>query len=293
MSVVRSSQSYLFDLVRSESARLGKEVNGLKEQAITGRKVNRPSDAPAAMGKIVRLREEAANQEIYQDNSSWAQGLIGTADTILGQTTHLVKRIQEIAVGMSNETYSAEDRSAAALEVDSIRIDLIRHANSEIGDRYLFAGSRYDAPAFDSAGVYVGDSELPEILIGDDNWVEAGWDGSKIFQGDVDTFQVLADLSVALNANIPADVRSLLSDVEAAVEQSISAHQDVGWAFAKTEDALQVAEHLEVDLTQYLSALVDADPAEAYLRLEEAQMAYSAALQVAAGGMNMGLFEHI
>ena len=48
-----------------------------------------------------------------------------------------------------------------------------------------------------------------------------------------------------------------------------------------------------MDLTQYLSALVDADPAEAYLRLEEAQMAYSEALQVAAGGMNMGLFNHI
>ena len=56
---------------------------------------------------------------------------------------------------------------------------------------------------------------------------------------------------------------------------------------------MELAEHLEVDLTQHLSALVDADPAEAYLRLEEAQMAYSAALQVAAGGMSMGLFEHI
>jgi flagellin-like hook-associated protein FlgL len=54
-----------------------------------------------------------------------------------------------------------------------------------------------------------------------------------------------------------------------------------------------LAEHLEVDLSQHLSALVDADPAESYLRLQEAQMAYSAALQVAAGGMNMGLFDHI
>ena len=70
MSVIRSSQSYLFDLIRTESSRMGRDVNTLKEQAVTGRKVNRPSDAPASMGKIVRIREEAANQEsISYDDS--------------------------------------------------------------------------------------------------------------------------------------------------------------------------------------------------------------------------------
>jgi len=293
MSVVRSSQSYLFDLVRSESSSLGMEVNKLKQQAITGRKINKPSDAPASMGKIVRLREEGANQEVYKDNATWAQSIIGTADTLLGDASGLLKRVQEIAVAMSNDTYSAEDRAAAALEIDAIRNDLLRLSNSELGDRYLFAGSSFDVPAFDSTGTYVGDSDEPEILIGDDNWVQAGWDGSAVFQGNVDSFQVLSDLSVVLNANQPANVRLLLGDVNTALEQAIAAHQDVGWAYAKTDDALVLAEHLEVDLTQHLSSLVDADPAEAYLRLEEAQMAYSAALQVAAGGMSMGLFEHI
>jgi flagellar hook-associated protein 3 FlgL len=293
MPVIRSSQSYLFDLVRSESARMGKEVNALKEQAITGRKVNRPSDAPASMGKIVRIREETANQEIYQDNASWAQSIIGTVDTLLGSATNSMKRIQELSIAMSNETYSATDRAAAALEVDAIREDLIRLANTEFGDRYLFAGSSYDVPAFDSSGTYVGDNDPPEVLIGTDNWVQAGWDGSEVFQGNVDIFQVLTDLSTALVANIPGDVQALLSDLDAGLEQTIAAHQDVGWAFSKTDDAMILAEHLEVDLSQHLSALVDADPAESYLRLQEAQMAYSAALQVAAGGMNMGLFDHI
>jgi flagellar hook-associated protein 3 FlgL len=293
MSVVRSSQSYLFDLVRSETSRMGKELNTLKEQAVTGRKVNRPSDAPASMGKIVRLREEAANQEIFQDNASWAQSLVGTVDTLLGSATQAMKRIQELSVGMSNETYSATDRRAAALEVDAIREDLLRLANTEVGDRYLFAGSSYDVPAFDSAGTYVGDSDPPEILIGVDNWVQAGWDGSDVFQGNVDVFQILTDLSTALNSNIPGDVQGLLSDINTGLEQTIEAHQQVGWAFAKTDDALILAEHLEVDFSKHLSALVDADPAESYLRLQEAQMAYSAALQVAAGGMNMGLFDHI
>jgi flagellar hook-associated protein 3 FlgL len=162
-----------------------------------------------------------------------------------------------------------------------------------VGDRHLFAGSSYDVPPFDSTGTYVGDTDEPEILIGTENWVQAGWDGSEVFQGSVDVFQVLADLSTALNANIPGDVRALLSDIDTGLEQTIAAHQDVGWAFAKTDDAMVLAEHLEVDFTQHLSALVDADPAESYLRLQEAQMAYSAALQVAAGGMSMGLFDHI
>jgi flagellar hook-associated protein 3 FlgL len=293
MSVVRSSQSYLFDLVRSETSRLGREVNIYREQAITGRKINRPSDNPAAMGKIVRIREEAANQEIYQDNASWAQGLIGTADTILGEVTNLLNRVAEVAVAMANDTYSASDRASAALEIEAVRADLLRLSNSEIGDRYLFAGSSYDSPAFDSTGTYVGDTEEPEILIGDNNWVQAGWNGADVFQGTVDAFQVLDDLSTALNANLPDDVFNLIADINTAVDQSIASHQDVGWAFTKTDDAMELAEHLEVDLTQHLAALVESDPAEAYLRLQEAQMAYSAALQVAAAGMSMGLFKYI
>jgi flagellar hook-associated protein 3 FlgL len=272
---------------------MGRDVNTLKEQAVTGRKVNRPSDAPASMGKIVRIREEAANQESFQDNANWAQSLIGTVDTLLGSATHYMKRIQELSIGMSNETYSATDRAAAAQEVEAIREDLIRLANAEVGDRYLFAGSAYDSPPFDSAGTYGGDSEAPEVLIGSDNWVQAGWDGSDVFQGNVDVFQVLSDLSTALNANIPGDVQALLTDINTGLEQTIEAHQAVGWAFAKTDDAMILAENLEVDFTKQLSGLVDADPAESYLRLQEAQMAYSAALQVAAGGMNMGLFDHI
>ena len=65
----------------------------------------------------------------------------------MGEVTDLLKRVQEITVGMSNDSYSATDRAAAADEVDAIREDLIRLANTEIGDRYSVSGSSYDAPA--------------------------------------------------------------------------------------------------------------------------------------------------
>ena len=293
MSIVRASRSYLFDLISTENKRLNTEMHKLTEQAVTGRRINRPSDAPTEIGRVVRIREELANQEGFKQNVGWAQSLIGTADSIMGEASNVMKRAHELSVAMANETYSASDRQSAALEVDSLREELIRIANSEIGDRYIFGGEAYDEPPFDSTGTYSGSTDTPETLIGDDVWVQTGWDGSDVFQGSVDVFQVLDDLSVALNANDSVQVGVLIGDVGTGLDQVIVGHQSVGWAYAKADDYLVLSETMEAELTTRLGALVNADSAEVYLNLQEAQSAYGAALQVASSGMNLSLFSQL
>jgi len=194
---------------------------------------------------------------------------------------------------MANDTYSASDRQAAALEIDALREELIRIGNSEIGDRFIFAGNAYDSAPFDATGTYSGSTDTPETLIGDDVWVQSGWDGSDIFQSGVDVFQVLDDLSVALNANDSVQIGVLIGDVGAGLDQLIDGHQSVGWAYAKADDYLILSEKMESELTQRLGALVNADSAEVYLNLQEAQSSYEAALQVATSGMNLSLFSQL
>jgi flagellar hook-associated protein 3 FlgL len=234
-----------------------------------------------------------ANQEGFKENVSWAQSIIGTADSIIGEASNIMKRAYELSVSMANETYSASDRQAAALEVDSLREEMIRIGNSEIADRYIFAGDAYGNPPFDATGVYSGSTDVPETLIGDDVWVQTGWDGSDVFQGGVDVFQVLEDLSVALNANDSPQVGVLIGDVSAGLDQIIDGHQSVGWAYAKADDYLVLSEKMEAELSERLGVLVNADSAEVYLSLQQAQSAYGAALQVASSGMNLSLFNQL
>ncbi len=106
MSIVRSTNSYLFDLIRSRLGQQSLQINKLEEQAITGRKINRPSDAPAEMVQVNRLREELANQDVYDTNSQWATSLLGMVDQTLEEVTNLSKRASEIAVQMTSEHYN-------------------------------------------------------------------------------------------------------------------------------------------------------------------------------------------
>ena len=291
MSIVRSTNSYLFGLIRSRLGQQSLEINKLEEQAITGRKINRPSDAPAEMVQVNRLREELANQDVYDTNSQWATSLLGLVDQTLEEVTNLGKRASEIAVQMTSEHYNDVDRAAAATEVGALRGQVLILANSELGGRYLFSGDAYDAAAFDSAGTYQGSSDTPEILVGEERWVQSGWDGSDVFQGSVDSFQVLEDLETALNANDPDAVFALLDDLEEVTEQAISWRQEAGWEYNNADDALALSESLRTELAGHLSSAVDANIAEVYLQLEEARNSYSAALQVAAGGMGDSLFD--
>ena len=291
MSIVRSTNTYLFDLIRSRLGQQGLEINKLEEQAITGRRINRPSDAPAEMVQVNRLREELANQDVYDTNAQWATSLLGLVDQTLEEVTNLSKRASEIAVQMTSEHYNAVDRAAAATEVEALAGQMLILANSELGGRYLFSGDAYDGAAFDSTGTYQGSAELPEILVGEDRWVQSGWNGADVFQGDVDSFQILEDLETALNANDPDAVFDLLDDLSDVTEQAISWRQEAGWAYNNADDALALSESLKSELSGHLSSAVDANIADVYLQLEQARNSYSAALQVASGGMGASLFD--
>jgi flagellar hook-associated protein 3 FlgL len=194
---------------------------------------------------------------------------------------------------MSNEHYSAQDRQAAALEVQELRGQMVLLANTELGGRYLFSGDAIDTQAFDTAGNYQGSTDKPETLVGDDTWVQVGWDGSEVFQGTVDIFQVLDDLDTALSTNDPDQVFALISDIQAAGEQAITSRQEVGWQYARSEDGEILAENLTAEFSGHLEAMVGTDEAAVYMALQQARYSFQSAMQVAAAGMNLSLFAHL
>jgi len=293
MSVIRDTNSFLYDLVRGQTSKMATSVARLEEQAITGRRINRPSDAPTEMVQVNRLREEVANQEVYGRNASWAKSIQGLADQVLGEVTNIFQRAGEIAVSMSNEHYNADDRSAAADEVTELRNQLVVLSNTDLGGRHIFAGDAFDTSPFDSAGTYQGSTDIPETLVANDQWVEVGFDGSVAFQGSIDSFQVLADLKTALETNVASDVQGSITDVQDAAKQTISARQEMGHQYAKSDDAELLSDTLRAEFTTHLDSVVGANEGEVYMQLQQARSSYSAALQVAAGGLGMNLFDHI
>ncbi|MCA9494295.1 MAG: hypothetical protein KC621_30420 [Myxococcales bacterium] len=289
-------QNPLFVAHRS-AARLSdlqQKLDRATEVALTGSDVHRPSDAPGAWGKLHGLASERADQDVWMDGVNHAQDLLDTAESALSAASNLVQQAWERAVQLSSDSYGTEERTAAASEIAGLRDDLLGLANTKLDQQRIFAGDAFNADAFDATGTYQGTTATGTIQIGEQQQVGATFDGSQVFQGDVDIFAVLSNLENALAADDAAGVAATLDDLDAGSRQLVSARQEVGYRRARTEDAFQVAQNLSLMLDQRLTDAVSVDPAEAFTNLAQLQTSYQAALQVTAStGSGSKLFDFI
>ncbi len=291
MSLIRTTYSGLFDLMARQGNKVKADIRTAEEQAITGLKVNRPSDGAGKITQINRLRETIADQQLYVDNGVSAQTWLGSLDQVLAESEDVLTRAREIAMQMANESYNADDLAAAAVEIEGLQEQLLQLANSDVGGRYLFAGADYrEVPFADTSGTYTGSTDQPSTLVGSNTYVDTGLVGSDVFS---DGFAALDSLVTALQAGDSDAVSATLEDLDTGREAIIREWQEVGFAFSRVEDAVAAAESLKAVLSESLNGLVVADPEEAYTRLVETRTSYEAALQVASSGFDLSLFKFI
>jgi flagellar hook-associated protein 3 FlgL len=289
--MIRTPRSGSSDLFQNQVARASSRVRRAEEQAVTGFKVNRASDAPAVIREVHAVAAGSADQAVYKDNAGSAGMLHSTMDTSLERAQDIVVRLRELAVQMSSDAVDANGRAAAAVEVRSLQASMLDTANTQVGGRYVFAGAVYDAPAFDAAYTYQGDANEPETRVGQDRWVRSGLDGQQVFQGGTDIFATIENLAVALETNNVPLTRAALPDLEASTRQLSQWRSVVGSEQVTAEDAVVVAESLDQLFTDRLSQLVQADPVAAYTELGAAQNAYTSTLQVIASTRTENLFD--
>ncbi|MDD5231847.1 MAG: flagellar hook-associated protein FlgL [Syntrophales bacterium] len=126
----------------------------LAEKMATQKNVNRPSDDPIGMSKILDYRSTKASLGQYASNVDHAESWLTMSESKLTSAEDLLIRAREIAVTQSSATASEQSRETAAVEVDSIIDELRSIANSKLGNRYIFAGTMTDTePFFEIAGI--------------------------------------------------------------------------------------------------------------------------------------------
>jgi len=277
--------------VRITSAK--SEMAKAEETAMSGLKVRRASDDPSRWPEISALQAAMDDQKGYLDNVNRVESYLNTADKTLGSATKLLSRAREMALQLTNEIYTAVDRSAAASEIDTLKSQLIEVANTEMNGRYLFAGTSYDTEAFDNTGTYLGNTDEPEAKIGANATLRTGWDGSQVFTGTVDVFQVLDALSTALNTDDAVAIRDTLNGLDGGLEQVISWRSEIGFGQAAANDARDIATHMELILNERKTEAVEEDPAVAFTRLADLRLAYETSLQVTAATSRSKLFDFI
>ncbi|MGB1699647.1 MAG: flagellin, partial [Nannocystaceae bacterium] len=97
----------------------------------------------------------------------------------------------------------------------------------------------------------------------------------------VDVFQVLADLSTALNANDPDAIRAEIDNIDQAHNQVVAERSKVGIRLNRLSIARESAVQARDLYVQLEGDLVDADASEAFTKLTLADTALQASIAVA------------
>ncbi len=111
------------------------------EQISSGKRVNRPSDDPAAAERISQFRNILRTTERRLQTVNEGIGRLNLSDKVLEQAGNTFQRAGELAVGMRNDTNTAVERRNAAQEVQQLILGLTGIANTQLNGRFVFAGN--------------------------------------------------------------------------------------------------------------------------------------------------------
>ena len=266
--------------VRRLSGRLEDYVRA-QERLASGKRFERPSQDVAGMNRAMALRSGIRAAEQSTRNST--DGLMWTnlADTTLQAAVERLQRARELAVRGATSTNS-DAHDALALEVGSIRDEIVGMANTRHRGRGLFAGYSIDDAVTKVAGVwtFTGDTGAVTRRIGENELVTVNVtaDDAFGFTSGTDLFTVLDDLEAHLLAGDITGIDASIGALDGALDGVTAALAEIGSAAARIEAAQARSTDHILSLRSELGQVEDVDLAEAVMELQLQETAYRAAL---------------
>ncbi len=129
------------------------------EQISSGKRVNRPSDDPLAIGEIMQYQTRLDRNDRYSIIGQKAKGYLGTSESLVASTTEIATRARELAMGQASGSSTPATRRTTAAEIDNLLAQAIQIGNSKIGSDFIFGGRVTNNPPLSASGTYTGDHQ--------------------------------------------------------------------------------------------------------------------------------------
>lgn len=259
---MRVTDKLLFDSLTSNLEKKTEELFRLQNIVSTGRKVNKPSDDPISVSKILDYNDIISKSEQYTRNIDHANGFLELSDSILSGVSDLLIRAKELAIAQSNDTITSNDRKSASIEAQNLFDQLVQLANTKLGDRYIFAGYKTQAQPFSTTGSYSGDNGKIMVEVGPGVTMQTNLPGDSLFKGaggGIDIFTVLNNLKTSLENNDAASIRGSLDSFDTALGAILNGRAEAGSRLKRLESTMENMEDLKLNITRLRSDLEDVD----------------------------------
>jgi len=291
--LVRSTLFSRLSYMSQENIDLASDISKVQKQISTGKRIVNLSDEPWSIGQMHGLRSEKSVQRVFLNATSTSQALLAQADNTLTDVMYAISRTKELAIQMSNDTYSSADLDNAVEEITNLKARVLNLANAEFDGRYVFAGTAYDTKPFDATYTYNGSNTEMTISVSQNATVDIGFDGSDVFQGAVDVFTAYDDLLTGLSTDDDTLIQGSLDDFDAVFDQLNNYQTRIGTEMNIASDMEELAQNIKIHVSERLSSIEDVDMAEAMTQFSMLQAQYQINLQLTSKTRGMSLFERM
>ena len=287
---MRVATKTMYDLIKYNLSTATEEMNRASLIASSGKRINALSDDPVGLTQVLQIKSTLSNIGQLGRNISMGKSWLLAAEGALTHTQDLLSDAKALCVQMASDTKNGDHRQSAALEVQNMLDEVISLANSEIGGRYIFAGSRTDSIAFEQDGTYNGDNNPFAVKIGQTSTIQVGNDGDSIFSS---IFNTLGNLRDDLQGNDANGILAALDNLDTDFNKISNKISDIGSKAIRIEIKEKIFQDLTINNTDRLSKIEDADITEAIIELKEKELAYQAALASSATVMKLSLVDYL
>jgi flagellar hook-associated protein 3 FlgL len=275
---MRIATNTMSTAITTQIDNLSSQQATLQTEVSTGQDVTNPEDNPAAVNTALMLESQLRETNQYASNSAQALSVAQASSAGLTTLQDVANRAGELAT-LGTGTTGTDSMSSYATETNQLIEQAVTAANTEYNGQYLYGGTATTTPPFtvtrDSSGdvtavTYNGNSSSAAVQISNSTSVSATTDGATN-QGFASLISDLVTLRDALSSGDTTSV--------SAAETSLTNDGDGITAAIATNGGIQ--------------SRIDADLATTVTKLDQAQTAYSAALESAVSSMQISILNYI
>ena len=265
----------------------------------TTKKLRRPSDDPAGVVQLQRMKALISRNQQYSDNLNLMRDFMTNSVAALDGVLEHLESAKEIAVRASSGTIGTEARQTLSQQVDQILDLIVDLGNTKYRNRYLFAGTltQGDAP-FTRSGdniTYNGNTKGMEGQIGFEARIVYNKTGDEVFSpaGGTDIFATLAALKQGLEADDDTAIQNSIDSLNSAIDHIISVSSEIGVLQDRLDSTEQLIESENVRFADTVSKIQDTDVVQALVDSQLMTNAINSGLQTMANLVQRSLVDFV
>ena len=307
---MRITTANAFETSISSLQRRQQALSQSQEQLISGKRVSRPSDDPAAAAAAERALAAASRSTAQMRALDASRNAMQMSESALGHAGELMQQARELLVSAGSGSHTDEDRKVIAEAMRGLRDDLLAVSNRSDGaGRYLFGGQGADSqPLLDSPGGVAYNGAAGQLLAasgeasplsidGQAAWLQApdaAIPGSTLSVFDV-LDRVVGELLTPgrTSAQVSQTVSSGLGDIDSTANHLLAWRARTGEALNRIDGIEQRLSQTHLDAQRDRSDAEDLDMLQGISQFKNQQTGYDAALKAYSMVQQMSLLQYL